>query len=81
MKGRAFAPLALAALALACGVKAPPGPPLREAAADAGAGPNEPRSPAVSPPGGETVPALGTAAGAARPIPSLCPLPLEGEKR
>ena len=62
MKCGAFAPLALAALALACGVKAPPSPPLREAAADAGAdaGPGgRPTEPASSTtPGGGQAPAL-----------------------
>jgi hypothetical protein len=56
VKRGAFVPLALAALALACGVKAPPGPPLREAAADADAGPNQLLSPTA--PGGGQAPAL-----------------------
>jgi hypothetical protein len=58
VKRGAFVPLALAALALACGVKAPPGPPLREAAADADAdaGPNQLLSPMA--PGGGQAPAL-----------------------
>jgi hypothetical protein len=63
VKRAAFALVALAALALACGVKAPPSPPLREAAAgadaDAGPGgrPTEPASPTTA--GGGPLPDAG----------------------